>query len=343
MNVMTPWGRGGREPHPELFDPPAAAPHTGGPTTTEAARYARDRHRALCRVRHARRRLLRLGTRLITARLAAEAAPVPGPRPLPDACARGLGIPPWFTGALMALIAAIEFLFWLTLGRQSVRYDDYLSPAALQAVALALVFPAAAIAGAVLAAPVARLPLLPIGTRQTWHRGRAAIGLALVAAMSVGMGVTAFTRFAADNAEIGARPLPVLPLALAFGLLPIIAMAVHAFGRHPDEEVRDRAERARRRHHRAATALEMELDRLIGGYHRDVAGSDVATLRGRAGHGQTGPYPPLATAPAGVADVMIAAPVSWLDVPVPPALQHAIVPSLRVLRDNRPRVGEVAP
>lgn len=353
----------GREPRPEGLRPAPVQDFTGGLTLAETSRLATDRKRALQRSLRAGPALERLGAHLVTTAHAAGAPDgVPGPRSAvgpvvggPDRYAAGLAIPRVVSIGLLVVVGAVEFLFWWTLGRQSVRFGDHTSPAALQAVALAVLFPVVVTAGALLGAAVARLPLLPPGTRDGWYRARAALGVVVVVAMSVAMGLTAFTRFTAENGLVGAQPMPVLPLALAFTLLPLVALAVHAYAVHPDEEIRHRHDRAagtaarsadravaaaaarHLAHHRAALALEARVHRLLAGYHRDVAASEARILGGRARGGYAGRFPQLRTEPVAELPALLSArPVTWLDVPVPPGLQPALEPSLRLLQQHVP-------
>lgn len=163
----------------------------GGLTLAETHRFAGGHEPAIRRALWARPALERRGSRMIATAHAArrpDGGPAPAERPSavvggPDRYAAGLDVPRAVSIGLLVVVGAVEFLFWWTQGRQSVRFGDHTSPAALQAVALAVLFPVVVTAGALLGATVARLPLLPPGTRDTWgpvagseRRSRAAPG-----------------------------------------------------------------------------------------------------------------------------------------------------------------------
>lgn len=356
------------EQRPEFGDG-AASPKTGSSggaslSCGEAALLAHLRAGVLAVAgRRERQGLARARARLIRAAVAGRAhqgsagAPVsvagsaeiaaPGP-------AAALTLPPALVATVVAVVVAVEFLFWWTLARQSVRVDDYTSPAALQALALALLFPAVVFGGARIGAALGHLVGLPSGVARTWYRVRAAVGSAVVVAMSVAMSLTAQARFTAEGALVGATPLPVFPLALAFFVVPLLTLAVHAFSVHPAEAVRRRAcadrdagERRERRRvaarvstlrdwHLAAVALDAEIRRVDQHYDLDVARGEAGLLVNRARSGVT----PAPTASPVAEDGL---PQTWSGLRLLP-VRHAVGVSERVLRDySPPPLGESGP
>ena len=263
------------------------------------------------------------------------------------AYAEALTIPRWTTAAVVTVVGVVEFLFWWTLGRQFVPYDDTTSPEALQAIALALLFPAVVYGGARTGAACGHLVALPPGVPRAWHRLRSWSGAAVVAVMAVAMAMTAAVRFAGEGAAVGATPVPTLPLTLAFFVVPLLTLVVHAFASHPeverrrlDEQRRTASLREDRRQwsaiasrrcewHLAAISLETQIHRVAARYAREVAAGETRLLGHRARYGRV-EAPLDDPGPAGIAH-----PPSWLGIRVP-TVESALVLSRRVLGEYGP-------